>query len=358
MYKSIVTLFCYFFIIQALFAQLDFSAEHISSSSYFSKLDSTILAGKYEQITSILVAKNGKVIFEKYYNGSDSNSTHNTRSATKTMATLLTGIAIKNGYIQSEKDKIFKYLKHKLPVQNPDKRKENITIEDVLTMSSVVECNDFNSFSRGNEERMYLIEDWTSFYLDLPIRAYTFNPKPEEQPYGRSFSYCSAGAATMAEVVQSSIRMKLDIFAKKHLFAPLGIENYTLHYTPQNTLNTAGGSEYRSRDFLKIIQMCLNGGKWNNQQIIEKSWLEKATTPKVQVFENMEYGYFFWLKRFGQDKLYKSFYMSGNGGQKILALPELNISVVITTKNYGNRNAHNYTDEIMNNFVVPAIEQK
>lgn len=356
MYKSIIILLYYFFIIQSSFAQLDFSKENISSNSYFLQLDSTISAGKYKQITSVLIAKDGNVIFEKYYNNSDSNSRHNTRSATKTMATLLTGIAIKKGYIQSEQDKIFTYLKHKLPVQNPDKRKENITIEDVLTMSSVVECNDFNNFSRGHEERMYLIEDWTSFYLDLPIRAYTFEPKPEEQSYGRSFSYCSAGAAIMAEVVQSSVGMKLDLFAKKHLFIPLGIEHYTLHYNPQGILNTAGGSEYRSRDFLKLIQMCLNDGKWNNEQILDKSWLEKATTPKVKVFDGMEYGYLFWLKDFGKEKVYRGFCMAGNGGQKIMALPELGLSIVITTTNYSNGSAHRYTDEIINEFIIPVVE--
>jgi hypothetical protein len=94
---------------------------------------------------------------------------------------------------------------------------------------------------------------------------------------------------------------------------------------------------------------------WEGQQIISASWLEKATTPKVTVRDGIDYGYFFWLKSFGKEKLYKSFYMSGNGGQKVLALPELDVTVVITTINYGNRNAHNYTDEIMNEFIVPAM---
>ncbi|WP_338794176.1 serine hydrolase [Bernardetia sp. MNP-M8] len=355
MYKIIFTFFCYFLANQIAFAQLDFSKGNISTHPLFVKLDSTILAGKYEQITSVLVAHNGNLIFEKYYNDTDSNSMHNTRSATKTMASLLTGIAIKNNYIQSEKDKIFKYLKHKLPVQNLDERKEAITIEDLLTMSSVLECNDFNSHSRGNEEKMYIIEDWASFFLDLPIRSYPFEPKPNEQPYGRAFSYCSAGAALMAEIIESSIDTKLDSFAQVNLFQPLDIQNYKLHYNPMDILNTAGGSEYRSRDFLKLIQLCLNYGKWNDKQIIDKSWIEKATTPKVQVEEDTEYGYLFWLKNFGQKKANKGFYMSGNGGQKILALPELGVSIVITTTNYNKRNAHNYTDEIVNEFIVPMM---
>lgn len=355
MNKIIVSIIFCIITHQVIFAQLNFSKVNTNPNQHLLKMDSTIIAGKYEQIKSVLIAKNGEVIFEKYYNGADKNSMHNTRSAMKTIATLLTGIAIKKGFVQSEKDKIFKYLKHKTPVQNPDKRKENITLEDLLTMSSILECNDDNIFSRGNEERMYTIEDWTSFFIDLPIRSYPFEPKPEDQPYGRSFSYCTAGAAAMAVILESAVGMKLDQFAKQHLFQPLGIENYKLHYNPEGTLNTAGGSEYRSREFLKLIQMCLNNGKWKGQQIIEASWLEKATTPKVTVRKDTDYGYLFWLKSYGKEKLYKSYYMSGNGGQKILALPELGVTVVITTTNYNKRNAHNYTDEIINEFIVPAM---
>ncbi|WP_411031354.1 serine hydrolase domain-containing protein [Spongiimicrobium sp. 3-5] len=337
-------------------AQLNFSKTNKSNIPILSKMDSVVSSGKYERITSILIAKDGNVLFEKYYRKNNVNSQHNTRSVTKTMATLLTGIAIDKGHIASEKDKIFDYLQHKLPVKNPDKRKEEITIEDLLTMSSTLECNDSNRYSRGNEERMYIIEDWAKFYLDLPVYSYPWGTKPKDKPYGRAFSYCTAGAALVAEVLQSAIKSNLVEFAKKNLFEPLAIKDYTLHYTPFNLLNTAGGSEYRSRDFLKLIQLCLNKGQWNGKQIISSSWIEKASTTKLEAYD-AEYGYLFWIKNFGKDKKYKSFFMSGNGGNKVLANSELGLAVVITTTNYGNRNGHNYTDEIMNDFIIPAIEK-
>ncbi len=346
---------CFVLLGHLVYAQLNFSKVNSLDSSLLKKMDSTVKAGTYEKITSILIAKNGDVLFEKYYGSNDINSKHNTRSGTKTMATLLTGIAIKKGFINSEKDKIFDYLPQKLPVENPNKRKATISIEDLLTMSSMLECNDNNSFSRGNEERMYLIEDWTQFFVNLPIRSYTFNPKPEELPYGRSFSYCTAGAATMAEVVESAIKMKLDQFAKKELLTPLGISDYKLHYTPQGILNTAGGSEYRSRDFLKLIQLCLNKGKWNGKEIIPASWIEKASTPKVEAFGGMKYGYLFWLADFGTKKKVSTFAMAGNGGNKIIACPELGLTVVLTSTNYNNRKAHRYTNELMDKFIVPAF---
>lgn len=345
----------YLLISNLINAQLDFSGVNKLENKLFIEMDSIINEGAYERITSVLIAKDGKVLYEKYYNDNNINSKHNTRSATKTMATLLTGIAIEKGLINSEKDKIIKYLKHKWPVKNPDKRKESITIEDLLTMSSILECDDNNSFSRGYEERMYLIEDWTQFYLDLPVRSYTFNPKPEELPYGRSFSYCSAGAATMAEIIESAVNMKLEKFASKYLFEPLEINDYKLDFTPKNILNTAGGSEYKSRDFLKFIQLCLNKGKWNGKQIFQESWIKNATSPKAEAFDNMKYGYLFWLVDFGGTNKSKCFAMAGNGGNKIVACPDLNLTAVITSTNYNNRSAHKYTNELMDKYIIPAF---
>ncbi|RMA66195.1 serine hydrolase domain-containing protein [Ulvibacter antarcticus] len=341
---------------QSLLAQLDFSEANKKTTELLSQMNQKISNGDYEQITSVLISQNGKVLFEKYYNDANKDSKHNTRSSTKTVATFLTGIAIDKGFIASEKDKIFDYLKHKLPVQNPDPRKLQITIEDLLTMSCMLETDDSSYFSRGHEERMYFIEDWTQFLLDLPIRSYPFNPPPSEQPFGRFFHYSSAQAAAVAEIVQTAVGIPLDEFYKKHFLTPLEITDYKLDYTPSKILNTAGGSEYKSRDFLKMIQLCLQKGKWNGQQIISETWIEKATTPKVSARENVDYGYFIWLNSFGKDKKYDAYYMAGNGGNKMIAIPELNVSVVITTTNFNNRNAHSFSDEMMNDFIVPAIE--
>ena len=339
-----------------LFGQIDFSEKNKINHTLLTEMDQKIVNGDYERITSVLIAKEGKLVFEGYYNGANASSKHNVRSGTKTIATFLTGLAIDKGFINSEKDKIYKYLQNKMPVKNPDPRKENITIEDLLTMSCMLETDDGNYVSRGHEERMYYIEDWTQFLLDLPIRSYPFNPPPAEQPYGRFFHYSSAQAAAVSEIVQNAIGSPADAFLKENLFKPLEIKDYKLHYTPSNIINTAGGSEYRSRDFLKMIQLCLQNGQWDGKQIISKNWIEKATTAKASAREGVEYGYFIWINPFGKDKKYDAYYMSGNGGNKIVSIPELKTTVVITTTNYNNRNAHGYSDELMNNFIIPFIE--
>ncbi|QIE59756.1 serine hydrolase [Rasiella rasia] len=353
----IITILVVFVLSANVFGQLNFSEENRKTHSLFTTMDANITKGDYEEITSVLIAKDGKLIYEKYYNGATQESMHNTRSATKTIATFLTGIAIDKGFINSEKDKIFEHLQLERPMLNPDPRKDAITLEDLLTMSSIVECSDDDQFSRGNENRMYNVEDWTQFFIDLPVRGYPYSPKPEDSPYGRSMSYCSAGSALIAEVVQDAIKSPADKFMKEHLLTPLNITEYKLDYTPKGTLNTAGGSNYKSRDLLKFIQLCLQKGTWNEQQVVSKSWIEKATSPKVSAWEDMNYGYLFWLKSFGKDTLISSYAMAGNGGNKIVAFPELNVTVVLTTTNYNNRKAHGYTDALLNEFIVPAVMQ-
>lgn len=354
--KKILSIYCLLLMSSICMAQLDFSEEHRKEHRLFDQLDKKILAGDYEKITSVLIAKDGKLIYEKYYNGASVTSKHNTRSATKTIATFLTGIAIKDGKIASEEDKIFDLLQWDQPIQNPDPRKDAITIEDLLTMSSILECSDDDSFSRGNENRMYIVEDWSKFYIDLPVRSYPYSPKPADSPYGRAMSYCSAGAALLSEVVQAAIQMPAERYLKERLLQPLAIENYTLHFSPTGTLNTAGGSEYQSRDLLKFIQLFLQKGSWNGEEILSPNWISKATSPKANAWEGMDYGYLLWLKKFGNSVPVASYAMAGNGGNKVVAFPEMNVTVVLTTTNYNNRKAHGYTDEILNNFVVPGLQ--
>lgn len=356
--KPIISSLILLFVCNSLFAQLDFSKKNLVSDPLLDEMTSKISAGDYESIQGVLVAQNGKVLFENYYNGSNQDSKINTRSSTKTIATILVGLAMDKGFIKSEKDKIYPYLQHKMPVQNPDPRKDNMILEEFLTMSCILETDDNNYMSRGHEERMYFIEDWTQFLLDLPVRSYPFNPPPAEQPYGRFFHYSSAQAAVVAEIVESAIGSPADQFLIDNFFKPLNITDYKLDYTPAKILNTAGGSEYKSRDYLKMIQLFLQKGKWNGQQLISESYLQKATTPKASAREGVEYGYFLWINPFGKNKKYDAYYMSGNGGNKMVAIPELHATVVITTTNYNNRNAHGYSDELMNEFIIPLLEKQ
>jgi CubicO group peptidase (beta-lactamase class C family) len=135
--------------------------------------------GAYKQITSVIVARGEHVLYEQYFDTSGAAALRNTRSATKTVTGMLVGAAVDRGVLRADSP-VLPFFSDRLPLANPDPRKERITVEDLLTMSSLLEC----------EERMYLVEDWVKFTLDLPIKGFPdWQPKPEQSPYGRAWSY-------------------------------------------------------------------------------------------------------------------------------------------------------------------------
>jgi len=306
-------------------------------------IENAVRAGEYKKITSILISRAGKIVYEKYFEG-DESTPRNTRSATKSITDILTGIAIDQKHLSLD-TRIFPLFTDKHP-DNPDPRKAKTTVEELLTMSSIAECDDWNDYSRGNEERMYLIEDWIKFYLDLPVRA-----MPKERPYGRAFSYCTAGVVTLGGVIERATKTKLPKFAEENLFAPLGIEAVEWGASPLDQTMTGGGTLLRSRDLLKIAQLYLNGGMWNGKRIVSQQWVRASTTPHARISDHQEYGYLWWLQSFGG---HPSYMMSGNGGNKVVVVPDLDLAAVITSTNYSTRGMHEQTDKIMSDIVAAA----
>lgn len=321
-------------------------------------MDAAIRAGDFQRITSVLIARRGKLTFESYYGDSTADSVMNTRSATKSITTLLIGIAIDKGFLPGVNAHVLDYFPDKLPLQNPDPRKGQMTIEDLLTMSSLLECDDENQFSRGNEERMYLIEDWTRFALDLPIRGFApWVPKPQDSPYGRSFCYCTAGVVTLGGLLDRATNMPVDQFAAENLFKPLGITHHEWQFTPMGQAMTGGGLSMRGRDLLTLGQLLANRGLWKGTRILSAAWIASATAPHAQVDEETKYGYLFWLRSFPTAAGARDcYYMSGNGGNKVAVFPDLDLVVVITTTNFNTRGMHQLTDRLLTEFILAAVE--
>jgi CubicO group peptidase (beta-lactamase class C family) len=328
-------------------------------SSRFRALEKEISLGEFKKITSILVARHGKLVYENYPSDSDPNALRNTRSATKTVASILAGIAIDKGYVSGVDAKVFSFFPEKQPVENPDPRKDKMTLEDLLTMSSILECDDSNQFSRGNEERMYVVEDWVKFTLDLPVKGFPgWTTKPEDSKYGRSFSYCTAGAATVGVLIERATKTALVDFAKKHLFDPLSIDKLEWQYTPLGSASTVGGLSLRGRDLLKLGQLYLNNGTWNGKRIVSEKWVKQSTTPKAQVGEDTEYGYFWWLKNYGPERQRAYAYcMLGNGGNKVCVFPSLDMTIVITSTNYNTKGMHEQTDRILSDHIIGSLQK-
>jgi CubicO group peptidase (beta-lactamase class C family) len=321
------------------------------------RMETAIRTGVFKKIGSVLIARHGKLIYEADFDG-DADTLRDTRSATKSITGALVGLAISDGSLAGPHVRILDVLPGRAQrIQNADPRKSAISVEDFLTMSSPLECDDWNDASRGNEERMYLVEDWSQFVLDLPIRGRShLGNEVTAPPFGRSFSYCTGGVFVLSEVIENTTRVRADRYAQARLFGPLGIRNVTWVYSPMNTPQTGGGLRMTSRDLLKIVQLYLDGGKWHGTQVLDEAWVRTSTQPHAQIDDQTEYGYLWWLKSFAtRAKSYPAFYMSGNGGNKAVGLPTLDMAVVITSTNYNTHGMHEQTEQLLTNYILDAV---
>jgi len=299
------------------------------------KFDTTLIYRLFSQVVtggnklhSVLVVKDGQLIIEEYFNNHSVNKQHDMRSVTKSIRSILLGIAIDKGFIESVNDPITKYLKSHNPEKNPDNRKEEITIKHLLTMSSGWDCNDWDKKSQGQEDKVYRKKDWIQFTLDLPMI---------NDP-GTVSTYCSMGAILVAEIISQSSGMTIEEFADEYLFKPLGINNLSWGHTSNKEVIPSAKRLYMtSRDLTKVGLLMLNGGKWNNEQIVSEKWVRESTVAKTKITE-MDYAYFWWNIPFNVNgKVINSVTATGNGGQYIMIFPEFDLVAVFTGGAYNSQ---------------------
>ena len=312
-------------------------------------LNSEIASYKLKEITSIVVIKDGKLLLEEYFNGADRNTLHDPRSAGKSFASTLMGIAIQDGYIKDENQTLDQFYNLK-SFQNYNIKKDQITIKNLLTMSSALEGSDANSDSPGNEENMYPTENWVKFTLDLPIDPSKTN--------GGKWDYFTAGTILLGDILDKKVHNGLEKYADEKLFKPLGITKYQWQYTPQNVANTAGSLQMRSLDYAKYAQLYKNNGVWTGKQILSKDWVKKTFSHQIQILgrNNEFYSYLFWNKSVEyKGKNYETYYCAGNGGNEFIIFKDLPIVIIITSKAYNKPYGHPQAEKIVKDFILPAI---
>jgi len=326
----------------------------ISKDSYNKELiramNKKIAEKDFKDISSVVVIKEGALLLEEYFNGSERASLHDPRSVGKSFASTMLGIAIQEGFIQSEKQSLSEFYPLK-NYQNYSEKKANISLKDLMTMTSGFAGDDSDSASQGNEENMYPTPDWVKFTLDLPMQNPTAPVK--------EWSYFTAGVVVLGDILQKTVPQGLEAYADKKLFAPLGISKYEWQYTPQKVANTAGGIRLRALDFAKYGQLYKNGGSWGKQQIIPADWVKASLAKQVARTEQKDggyYGYLFWNDRIqsGQQS-YEVAYASGNGGNKIFIFKDIPLVIVITAKAYNKAYGHPQVAQMISDYLLPAI---
>jgi CubicO group peptidase (beta-lactamase class C family) len=283
-------------------------------------LDSAKLAEGLRQIQqknipihSLLIVRDGRVLLDATFYPYDGESPHSVASVTKSLTTLLIGIAIDQGKLNLN-DKMVSFFPD-ATIANPDARKNAITIRDLASMSSGFDCTGLpNEFT---VQAMEASLNWVQFGLDLPI-AY----KP-----GTHWEYCGVGMHLLSAILEKATGMNSIDFARQNLFEPLGIQEVFWPTDPQGVNMGAGNTHLLPVDMAKIGYLYLHGGVWDGKQIVSRSWVEQSVKKQFSPPNGDGYGYGWWSS---VSDTGKSFFAQGDGGQWITVNPGFN-SIVVTT---------------------------
>jgi CubicO group peptidase (beta-lactamase class C family) len=210
-------------------------------------------SGDYVNIHSVVVVKDGSLVLEAYFDGNDRHTLHQIRSATKCIGSMLTGIAIDRGFIDSVNEPIHKFFAEDYePAGGWTDRARQVEIRHFLSMMSGYECDDLTT-NFACENAMYNSNDWVQYSLDLP-----FAHSP-----GEHWAYNSSSLILVGEAVARSSELEMKAFADRYLFGPLGIERFRWQFSPKGRAWIGGGARMTPREMAKIGQLMLNRGLWN-----------------------------------------------------------------------------------------------
>lgn len=298
--------------------------------------------GQYPGVHSVLILQDDKLVLEEYFYEYDANTLHIMRSATKSIVALLAGIAIDRGLLPGVEAPVWPYFAAEYPqIQNPDARKQRIIIKHLLTQSAGLDCNDWDRASAGNESRVAQADDWIKAFWDLPV---------QHEP-GTQTSYCSIGVIALGRLVEKVAGIPLEQFAEKMLFAPLGIKQFDWRFAPdRSSTETFTQLSLTPRDMAKIGLLMLHNGKWQGKQVVSADWVRVTTGKQVQLGDS-DYGYLWWRPYLNvPGGRHEAIVATGNGGQKIMLWPELNLITVFTGGNY---NSNSPVNSLLINYILP-----
>jgi len=328
-----------------------------------------IRAGQFDFIDSIVVAKNGVLIFDETIRtmtdtedrlvANTDPSIHRQFSASKSVMSLVVGIAIDDGFIANVSVPylgLFPYPGY----ANWDARKNDITLEHVLAMRLGLAWDEWDPpYTSSQNQLIRFYNDNVDFakgLLDLPLA---------EDP-GTSFAYNTVATITLGQAVENAVPITLLDYTINELLLPLGIVDLEFLSTPTGLPNTGSSLYFRTRDMAKFGQLALDGGLWNGQRIVSEAWINASMTRlSNMVWSNPDewdwqidgYGYQWWIGHYDFDGSNLETYVAwGFGGQWVVAIPAFDLVVAVNSHGYqGEDEATNQGHALIRRYVLEAI---
>ena len=266
-------------------------------------------------IHSVQVVRNGFLIVDAYIRPFGPERKHVIRSCTKSIVSALIGIALEKGFLAGVDQPVLALFPDR-GVAHLEDTKKAMTLEHVLTMATGLECQDSYLYRWAGLQEMQASDDWVQFVLDLPMA---------EEP-GTRFEYCNGASFLLSAAIQQTTGKSAAALAQEHLFGPLGIKDVEWPASPEGISIGWGQMQMRPHDMAKIGYLYLNGGRWEDQQVLPASWVAASTTKHIPATLQDGYGYQWWVADSG-------YYMAlGYGGQFIFVVPDKNLVAVVVSE--------------------------
>lgn len=321
-------------------------------------LDAAQAAGELEYLHGVVVIKEGQLVLERYFPGHDwrwgrdlgvvdfdAGTLHDLRSVTKSIVSLLYGIALEEGLVPPPEAVLVDQFPA-YPDLIADPKRRRMLVGHALAMRLGTEWNEDLPYSdpRNSEIAMELAPDRYRFVLDRPF---------VKQP-GTWWDYNGGATALIAHLIERGSGQSLKDFAVERLLEPLGIEQVDWIQGSDGIYSAASGLRLRPRDLARIGQLVLNKGRWDGRQVVPEVWLEGSITPRTQLFSGIKYGYHWWL---GETEAGAPWIAGfGNGGQRLFILPEADLVIAVTAGRYNHPEAFKIPVAVIVEHVLPALK--
>ena len=312
-------------------------------------------------VHSVVIVRHGKLVFEQYFSGYDNpwdkmdgrydfdaTTLHDMRSISKSVTSLLLGIAIDRKLIASADEPVVKLL----PDYAAAAGWERITLRHLLTMSSGIAWDENRPWAdpRNDEYRLYDEADPVRYVLSKAAVA----------PPDTVWAYNGGGAQLIATIIARVSKMPFEAFAREVLFEPLGIADWEWKSSKNGTIAAYAGLRVRPRDAAKLGQLVLNGGAWNGKQIVSQNWIAQSIKTRFQAggyFGGLFfYGYQWWMGRtLSGEREVPWIAAMGRGGQRLFIVPSADLVVMTTSGLYASPVQGQAALDMLYSFIFPAL---